>query len=87
MLPSAVLGLTSTAWCVEWDQVHYVIHLDGGRDQAYHLRAVCQRCADSPYFQQKFLKLQFEGRFILFSAECVNERVNEDGVQSVSDTY
>ena len=72
MLPSAVFGLTYTAWGMEWDQFHYIIHLDGGEDQSDHLQTVYQRHADSPYFQHKILKLHFEGRFILFGAESVN---------------
>lgn len=56
MLPSATLDLTSTAWCMDWDRVCYNIGLDGGEDQAYHPQLVCQRHADSPYFQQKFKK-------------------------------
>lgn len=60
MLLSAILGFTSTAWCVEWDQVHYIIHLDGEEDEAYHLQAVYQRQGDSPYFQHRFLKYSSE---------------------------
>lgn len=63
-LPSSILGLTSTALGLEWDQVHDITHRDGGEDQAYHLQSVSQRQADSPYFQEKSLKLQFECRFI-----------------------
>ena len=47
ILPSAVLGLTSAAWGMEWDQFYYIIHLDGGEDLTYHLQAVYQRHADS----------------------------------------
>ena len=47
ILPSAVLGLTSAAWGMEWDQFYYIIHLDGGEDLTYHLQAVYQRQADS----------------------------------------
>lgn len=47
----------------------YVIHLDGGEDQAYHPRSVCQRHTDSHYFQQIMEKLQFGCRFISPDAE------------------
>ena len=74
ILPSAVLGLTSPAWGMEWDQFYYIIHLDGGEDQTYHLQAGYQRHADSLYLQHTLFTLQFEGSFILLGAESVSER-------------